>query len=410
LEEAKTSLRQAIRLDPSLVQPHNNLGATLQELGRLEEAEINLRQAIVLKPDYAEAHYNLGVIMQKRGRLDEAKASYTQATALKSDFVEAHNNLGNTLQELGRLEEAEASYTQAIAVKPDFSLAHSNLGGMLKALDRFDEAAARLRQAIVLNPDSDEAHNSLLTCLYLLDKPSLFFDELDYLINQDKANAVIGSLICRSALKYGLKRSNVFCEEPLKYVLQSDLNTQYDFKEIFVKKVRSILDEKKLSNRKQTLLIEGYQTFGNLFDIENDFTEQIQKAIRLEIEKYRINFKNSKEGFIKKWPIEYTLYGWLISMKSGGELQPHIHAKGWLSGSIYINVPPKSKADSGNLVVSLGEEKDATNTRLNVNKIINVVTGNLVLFPGSLTHYTIPFESEEERIVLAFDVIAKSSW
>ena len=94
-------------------------------------------------------------------------------------------------------------------------------------------------------------------------------------------------------------------------------------------------------------------------------------------------------------------------MKSGGELQPHIHDLGWLSGTIYINVPLKSKADSGNLVISLGEEKDATDTRMNVEKIINVVTGSLVLFPGSLTHCTIPFESEEERIVLAFDVRRK---
>ena len=110
---------------------------------------------------------------------------------------------------------------------------------------------------------------------------------------------------------------------------------------------------------------------------------------------------------IKKWPTEYSLYGWLISMKSGGELQPHIHDQGWLSGSIYINVPLKSKSGSGNLVVSLSEEKDATDTRMNVEKIINVVTGSLVLFPASLTHYTIPFEAEEERIVLAFDVKQK---
>ena len=35
-------------------------------------------------------------------------------------------------------------------------------------------------------------------------------------------------------------------------------------------------------------------------------------------------------------------------------------AAGWLSGSLYINVPPKSKAESGNLVISVGEEKDET--------------------------------------------------
>ena len=190
----------------------------------------------------------------------------------------------------------------------------------------------------------------------------------------------------------------------MKYVLHIDLNTHYDFEEIFVKKARLTLNENRISNRKQPLLVNGYQTSGNLFDMKNSFTEEIQKAIRLEIEKYRINFKNSNEGLIKKWPTDYSLYGWLISMKSGGKLKPHIHENGWLSGSLYINIPPKIMAESGNLVVSLGEETDATDTRINLKKVIDVATGSLVLFPASLTHYTIPFEAEEDRIVLAFDV------
>ena len=40
-------------------------------------------------------------------------------------------------------------------------------------------------------------------------------------------------------------------------------------------------------------------------------------------------------------------------MKSGGKLDAHMHEIGWLSGSIYINVPTKNKNDSGNLVVCL---------------------------------------------------------
>ena len=103
-------------------------------------------------------------------------------------------------------------------------------------------------------------------------------------------------------------------------------------------------------------------------------------------------------------PTNYSLYGWFISLKSGGNLKPHIHTDGWLSGSIYINVPQRLEGDSGNLVVSLGEENDASDTRMNKKKSINVATGSLVLFPASLMHYTIPFESDEERVVLAFDV------
>jgi hypothetical protein len=186
------------------------------------------------------------------------------------------------------------------------------------------------------------------------------------------------------------------------------LQSRYDFEEIFVRNAKFILSADKRLRRIQPLLINGYQTSGNLFDIGNILTDQIQKAIRLEIERYRINFESSEEGFLKKWPKEYSLYGWLISMKTGGELSPHIHANGWLSGSIYINVPPKSKIDSGNLVVALGKDSDVTNSRLNSKKVIDVVTGSMALFPASLMHHTIPFESEEERIVLAFDVIPKS--
>jgi hypothetical protein len=244
-------------------------------------------------------------------------------------------------------------------------------------------------------------------CLFQQDKKSVFFDALDYLINQDKASAIIGSLTCRSALKYGLEKPNLFCTKPLNYVVHNELDARYDFETIFVKKVKSILNENQISHRKQSLLVNGNQTLGNIFDIKNYDTNEIENIIRVEIEKYREKFKNSEEGLIERMPTEYSLYGWLISMKTGGNLKPHIHAEGWLSGSIYINVPHKLGIDSGNLVVSLGEESDAIDTRINEKKMINVITGSIVLFPSSLTHYTIPFESEEERIVLAFDVKEK---
>ena len=137
-------------------------------------------------------------------------------------------------------------------------------------------------------------------------------------------------------------------------------------------------------------------------------TNDIERIIRVEIDKYRTYFKDSEEGFLKKWPSEYTLNGWLINMKSGGKLRPHMHENGWISGSIYINVPPKSNTDSGNLVVCIDDQNYLVDGKTSHEKIINVSTGRMCLFPASLLHYTIPFESEEERIVLAFDVVPKA--
>ena len=380
------------------------LATVLRRTGRKSEAVAAYETIVALSPQDAGAHNNLGNTLKALGRLDEAEASYNHAIALKPNFAEAHNNLGSTLKALGRLDEAEASYNHAIALKPNFAEAHYNLGNTLKDQGRLDEAEASYNHTIALKPEDFKTHNHLLMCLFLQDKKSVFFDELDYLIDQDKASAIIGSLTCRSALKYGLKKPNIFCTKPLNYVLHNDLNTRYDFEKIFVKKAKSILNENRISNRRQPLLVNGNQTSGNIFDIKSDDTKEIQNIIRVEIEKYLEKFKSSEEGLIKKIPTNYSLYGWLISMKSGGNLKPHIHTEGWLSGSIYISVPRKLNVDSGNLVVSLGEENDSIGKRKNEKKTINVVTGSMVLFPASLMHYTIPFESEEERIVLAFDV------
>ena len=110
-----------------------------------------------MAPQDAEAHNNLGVTLQEIGRFKEAEASYMQAIALKSDYADAHNNLGNTLKELGRLEDAEASYRQAIALKSDYAEAHGNLGVTLKELGRLEEAIESTKQSLAINPDYTDA-------------------------------------------------------------------------------------------------------------------------------------------------------------------------------------------------------------------------------------------------------------
>jgi tetratricopeptide (TPR) repeat protein len=464
--EAELSCRQAIKLQPDFAEAHNNLGNAQQALGRLEQAEVSYRKAMTLKPDYAGAFSNLGNVLKDLGRLEQAAESFRHAITLRPDYAEAHNNLGAVLKELDKLEQAETSCRQAIALKPNYSEAHNNLGNALNALGRLEQAAASYRHALVLKPDSAEIHSNwgnvlrelgrgeeaeasyrhaialepgyakayydlgalllsfkqyeeaaeyfkfsdykqskyyLLRCLYLLDKKSLFYEQLDYLIHRGDIHPIIGSLISRSDIRYGINKSNPFCNDPLKYVVKTNLTEQCDFKTTFIKGATDILSDVNVQHRSQGHLTNGIQTAGNVFNHGSSVTDEIQRIIRLEIEKYRVNYKDSKEGLITSWPTDYILHGWLISMKNGGVLRPHMHEDGWISGSIYINVPAKSKPDSGNLVVCI-EEEHLTGENGNQSKSIDVVTGSLCLFPASLLHFTIPFESEEERIVLAFDV------
>ena len=170
---------------------------------------------------------------------------------------------------------------------------------------------------------------------------------------------------------------------------------------MFVKGATKILNQGIVQNMNQSLLKNGSQTAGNVFGQMGKYSEKIQDIILMEVEKYRLKYKNSSEGLITNWPRNYKLNGWIVKMKNGGAIKPHMHEQGWISGSVYINVPPKLKEDSGNLVVCLEGSTDQKEQ----SKSIDVVTGSLCLFPSSLLHYTIPFESNEDRIVLAFDMI-----
>lgn len=251
------------------------------------------------------------------------------------------------------------------------------------------------------NPCSKNNDNMVLKTMYDRNLESELKNQLDKMINRGENNSNVGSFVSRCNFRYKHDRQNPFCNEPLKYVYEIDLNHQYQLLEDFTKPITDFLKDNTSTPKQQGLISNGYQTDGNLFEDETIDTNAIQKIIHLEVKKYRENFKNSEEGFLKNWPEEYTLNGWLISMKSGGKLKPHMHEYGWLSGSIYINVPKKKTIDSGNLVVCI-DDKDEIN-----KKSIDVMTGSLCLFPASLLHYTIPFESDEDRIVLAFDVKPK---
>ena len=66
-KELVEHLRATIRLIPSLVGAHNNLGIALASQGKLDEAIDHFQEALALDPDSAETRHNLSIAAKARG-------------------------------------------------------------------------------------------------------------------------------------------------------------------------------------------------------------------------------------------------------------------------------------------------------------------------------------------------------
>ncbi len=434
--EAAKFYQNFIKLGFNDPRVFSNYAIILNDIGKKKEAAILLRKAIKLKPDFASAYCNLGTILNDLGKSLEAEMFLGKAIQLEPDCADYHSNFGTILKNIGKLKEAEYHTRKAIEIKPDFAKAHSNLGWILKETGERKEARFHLLKAIELNPklelanfmlaqqlyyegNYEEAINYLkdknhkrsqslyLGCLLCLDRVSDFSKLYSDILEKRICNAEIGGIIDHANIIYKKKYKSTFCNEAKNYIFWDKINEEL-FSRSDLNELISYVKDKKTIKRCQRLLNEGMQTSGNLFSLDYPFIKSIKHALELKIELYKAKFKDSKEGFINNWPKDYELRSWIISMKSGGFLKQHNHEYGWVTGSFYLQLPRSDIAsNSGNISFSYQGPQYPIKGKSFNSRIKKLEERDICIFPSSLFHKTIPFESSKERICFVFDLIQK---
>jgi uncharacterized protein (TIGR02466 family) len=149
--------------------------------------------------------------------------------------------------------------------------------------------------------------------------------------------------------------------------------------------------------------IKGFQSTKNLFVDSKGKIKDLQKIIIDELQKYNLKFKDKSCLFINEWPLKKNLFGWHVILQQQGYQDPHIHPAGWLSGVIYLKVVPSLEKNEGAIEFSLNAQNYSD---LKSPKFIHQPKkGDIVFFPSSLHHRTIPFTTNTDRIIISFDLL-----
>ena len=94
---------------------------------------------------------------------------------------------------------------------------------------------------------------------------------------------------------------------------------------------------------------------------------------------------------------------WSVRLRPGGHHINHIHPNGWLSSALYVALPPPGSGGEHAGWLALGGQDGELGVHLPPIRQIEPKPGRLVLFPSTMLHRTLPFDSGE-RLTVAFDV------
>ena len=433
-DEALADLERLLSIDPRSVDGLLNKGILLLEQGKFDETEEVLRRLNSLDPRNRDVvRLEMDASMRK---LDLKKASEIGEIGrqLFPDDTNFPLELAKVYRYMGKHELAFEKVKDVLRQnKPEVGVEPMLLGAKILQTYRLPTDEHKwLSAAIEMDPMSGQANYEMgnyyrrrrnwqaaltyyervkaeipfstgfeLEALYHLGRDKDYLRRHNELLEQGLSTVVSGALASHAAIELGTDVENSFCPSPMDFIFSQLLDSDETFISDALVKIEKIGDF-----RNQSLLHNGDQTVGVLLYDEPFLRQQLERIIRAAVQRYCEAFASINTPYLRilrNSPL--TINAWAITMKTHGFLRPHIHEYGWLSGTLYLKVPPKGVAREGDIAFSTAGGDYPTKSASHVEKTVSVQEGLINLFPASLFHRTVPFEATKtSRVCIAFDV------
>lgn len=315
----------------------------------------------------------------------EAEAALEQIKALRarSDSTALLMLEANALEILGRTDASGEHYRRIYrsgnGKHPSFLNAY--VRHLLKA-GEWQEAERRASEAVRLDRGNQEAWAYLATAWRLLDDP----------------------------------REHWLCDyQRLITLIEVEPPPRFESATPFLTELKAALEPIHQARREpvQQSLRGGSQTPGRLFGRPDPVIADAEQAFRRAVERWLKSLpEDAEHPFLSRKANSVRFSGsWSVKLWSSGSHVNHVHSQGWMSSAFYVSLPPSvrkqnSEADPAGYI-QFGQPPVELGLDLPARRVIRPEPGYLALFPSYMWHGTVPFEDDEPRMTIAFDMMPK---
>lgn len=384
----------------------------LADVGRFDEAVAAYRAVTREAPAHLDAQETLARLLPQLGRGGEALGGFRSALEQAPGARPLWNAAMATAKALGEpaqlLEWAQAA-ERRFGAEPDLVLARASAQMMLGEAQTARDALLPLAAA---HPDQVGVQLHLASALIQsgdparAEAPALRATELAPLDQWGWSYLTVIWRLLGDAREDWLADYDRFVM-PVDVPPPPGFADQNDFLAALTERLTA-LHTTHAHPADQTLRY-GTQTRGNLFEKTDPLIQGLADSIRGAVERRIAALPHDPaHPFLGRnsGRIAFSA-SWSVRLRSTGFHINHIHPSGWLSSALHISLPPEVTGE-GALpagALTFGVPDKAFGLDLPPRQIEVPKPGQLVIFPSYFWHGTLPFESEEPRLTVAFDAL-----
>lgn len=366
-----------------------------------DNALSDYNKCLNLNINYKKANHGIGLVYKSKGLISKAISFFEKELLLYPEDDESLFMIGDSYIMIGDFNKAIYYLEKALEIDPENKDYNTILAVQKKVSGEYDKAAKLFKKGGLDNWRENE-----LSCLYLLNKNlDEFYSKLEQYSLVSKNSPLISSIYSHANYNFDYPNNYNFCKRPMDLIYKKNLNEIVNYDNKFIEELINDINKMDSDKVGQLLLVNGEQSAGNIFLDSVKSFKMLHDILSDQLSQYKDKYSYLTENYISNWPENSEIRGWYIKMKKGGHLNRHMHEDGWVSGTLYLNMPEGINEDEGMIEFSLFNDQYPMNSKIELKtNILNIIKGDIVLFPSSLFHRTIPFNSDDERLCIAFDL------